>query len=412
MNELMSEKIEIGVGYDQSKDTEEGARRATKMALRRVGEEVLLNIVFASGKKYDHELLVKTVKEESGGHVFGCSTAGEIISEPKPSFSNGGVAVMSISTPYLRIGIGVGRDVRKNPVKAGSDAANMVFDGLKFGPVQSILSMAEDGGRGLPRNTLVVCHDGLAGKEEATISGIVDVTRSSAIKIVGASAGDDLMYKKTFVYADKAYTDAVACLGLAGGIKMGVGMRNAFRPMEEKYAFVTKSDGRLVHEINGRPAAEVYAEFVEKDVDELDDSIFMSHPVGIVDTGGEYWNVRSPQRVMDGKLIFYSNVPKGSGLTLLETDRNAMIDSIKDATEDAIRAARVDEVAGVAIFNCILRHQLTKVYGTQKEEIEAVRSIVGDRPMIGFSTYGETGMSPTGTVGHHNQTVTTIVFGV
>ena len=48
---------------------------------------------------------------------------------------------------------------------------------------------------------------------------------------------------------------------------MGTAIGNNYAPILEKGAAVTKSEGRIVYEMNNRPAAEVLRELLE--VDEL-----------------------------------------------------------------------------------------------------------------------------------------------
>ena len=157
------------------------------------------------------------------------------------------------------------------------------------------------------------------------------------------------------------------------------------------------ADQRIVWELDGRAAAEVYAEAVGCGIDQLADKAFMSHPLGLM-IDGMPW-IRSPQQVVDGRGIkFYCQI-----LPRMEVDLMNGTDLIGD-TRAALKSAADDlggTVSGAVMFNCILRRLEIDARGLQEPFIEAIGAI----PTAGFHTYGESWL------GHINQTLTAVMFG-
>jgi hypothetical protein len=265
--------------------------------------------------------------------------------------------------------------------------------------------------------TVLTAHDGSTFSEEATIRGVAAVVGRGA-RVVGGSAGDDLAHMKPAVFCNgKALRGEFVAAVVGTSLKNGTGMANAFTAVTSKGAFVTSSEGRNIKTLNNRPAADVYAELVGATSREAASNHFKDHPFGLLDATSGYWQVRSPGAIdpKTGAMSFFSAVPQGIGLTLLTATKESRVESVKKAVERAWEdAGRPKRIAAVVLFNCILCHYHAAALGCSKDEVNAVQkhlaSLTGadckDVAVTGFSTYGETGSTSTGTLGHHNQTVT------
>jgi hypothetical protein len=153
----------------------------------------------------------------------------------------------------------------------------------------------------------------------------------------------------------------------------------------------------LVHEINGRRAAEEYARVVGMQVMELRHLIYFATPV-MLQVGGEYY-VRSIQKVLeDGSLMFFSAIDEGLVLRLAE--RGDFVQNL----EEAFRMVRkkIPHISLTIGCDCILRR--LEVMDKQLEG--EVNKILVSNKVIGFNTYGEQFNSV-----HVNQTFTGIVLG-
>jgi hypothetical protein len=239
----------------------------------------------------------------------------------------------------------------------------------------------------------IVLVDGLSGVEESLIETIGDLTN---VVFIGGSAGDDLKFNSTHLYANgKTYSNAAILALLKPGTDFTFIKTQSFRDLGKSLE-VTKADeaNRTVIEFNGKPAAVAYAEAVNTSIEDVSHH-FMHNPVGLLIDGEPY--VRSPQQIKDnGSMAFYCGVREGMELSLLEST-----DIIED-TRSAINQVMEESgrITGIINFNCILRTLELK----QKNLTGEYGELFSCASTVGFSTYGEQ------YIGHINQTATMLVF--
>jgi hypothetical protein len=349
-----------------------------------LGEQLVLFdtrllLFFASSQFAGDEISRKMQELFPSAVVFGCSTAGEIATG---RMLDGSVVVMGFnenSLPDCKIEI-IEDLADQGGVKKAFDA----FAG-HFGVPVADMALREYVG--------LVLVDGLSGAEEGLIETIGDMTN---VVFIGGSAGDDLKFSSTQLFANgKTYTNGAILALLKPGCDFTFIKTQSFRDLEIRLE-VTKADevSRVVMEFNGQPAAVAYAEAVRSTVADASNH-FMHNPVGLLIDGEPY--VRSPQQIKDnGSMAFYCGVREGMELSLLEST-----DIIED-TRSAIHQAKGESIRiyGIINFNCILRTLELK----QKNLTSEYGDLFYSYPTIGFSTYGEQ------YIGHINQTATMLVF--
>ncbi|ABQ27501.1 FIST N-terminal domain-containing protein [Geotalea uraniireducens] len=338
-----------------------------------------LLLFFASSRFAPDEISRKMQEAFPSALVFGCSTAGEIVSGRMLDDS---VVVMGFNDDSLL-------DAKIEIIEDLKDQAGVkkAFDSFAGHFGESVADMASREYVG------IMLVDGLSGAEEGLIETIGDLTN---VVFIGGSAGDDLKFNSTHLYANgKTYTNAAILALLKPGTDFTFVKTQSFRDLG-KCLEVTKADeaSRVVMEFNGKPAAAAYAEAVNTSVADASNH-FMHNPVGLLIDDEPY--VRSPQQIKDnGTMAFYCGVREGMELSLLES-----ADIIED-TRNAINQSREESgrIYGIINFNCILRTLELKQKNLTREYGELFSRI----PTIGFSTYGEQ------YIGHINQTATMLVF--
>jgi hypothetical protein len=336
-------------------------------------------VVYYASSMYAPDAISKKMQEAfPGATVFGCSTAGEIASGKM--LKNSVVAMAFNAEAIKDVHVEVVEDVKD---EKGVEKAFTSFE-KQFG-----IPMLEMNPK---RFVGIVLVDGLSGAEENLIEKIGDMTD---ITFIGGSAGDDLKFVATHVYANgKSYTDAAVLALLKPGIEFSFIKTQSFNVLPKKLV-VTKANAerREVLEFNDKPAATAYAEALGIAVEDAPDT-FMHNPVGLVIDGEPY--VRSPQQIKDNKMLFYCSVVEGMELSILESTN--IINDTKKAIEDV--KSKLGSISGIINFNCILR---TLELG-QKQLKQDYGKLFSDIPTVGFSTYGEQ------FIGHVNQTATMLVF--
>jgi len=334
-------------------------------------------VVFFASPAYSPEQLASAMADAFPGAVtFGCTTAGEIVSGRMLTQS---LVAMAFSDKV----------VKSVKVEVLHDLKSQSYDAFAAFESHFDTPMAE---MDPERYVGILLVDGLSKKEELIVDRIGDLTN---VTFIGGSAGDDLRFSSTHVYAHgKSHTNAAVVALLEPAVPFSFVKTQSFTPLPHKLV-VTKANEaeREVLEFDHKPAAEAYAEALGVAVAEASQH-FLANPVGLVFEGEPY--VRSPQKIQDGGIVFYCGMKEGMELFLL---RSTNIIADTRTAIDSARAGR-GEISAVINFNCILRtlelreKGLTGLYG----------DLFADVPTIGFSTYGEQ------YIGHINQTATMLLF--
>ena len=343
-----------------------------------LGERKSNFMLFFASSKYDSTALAQSVADTfSGTPHIGCTTAGELISG---KMSQEAIVAMSFDEEVIK-------NVRINVVEQMSNPQQYLPPVLAdfqnyFG--QSLLDLPMDQYVG------IVLTDGMSLSEEKMMDALGN---ESNITFIGGSAGDDLAFQKTFVFANgKAYSGAAVLAVLEPTVGYDIIKTQSFK-VTDKTLIPTKvnEDVREVLEFNNVPAKKAYAEAVGVGVDDAG-QYFMRHPVGLIADGDPY--VRSPQQFRGDNMVFYCSVSEGMELSILEAG------NIIDDTRKALEAQTDSHTAGIINFHCILRTLELR----EKNLEEPYGKLFSDIPTIGFSTYGEQ------YIGHINQTSTMLVF--
>ncbi|MEZ4598225.1 MAG: FIST N-terminal domain-containing protein [Syntrophotaleaceae bacterium] len=337
-------------------------------------------VIFFSSTKHAPAVVSRQMQSAfPKAKVIGCSTAGEIVSGHMLTDSIVAMGFSAEAAGNCEI------QIIENPASRESiEAACKKFES-HFGESMAAMDPSSYVG--------ILLIDGLAGAEEGFMANLGDLTN---VNFIGGSAGDDLKFSGTHLYAQgKSHTGAAVIALLKPGIRFSFIKTQSFR-LVGKTLRVTKANesSREVLQFNDKPAVEAYAEAIGVPVGELSQR-FMRNPIGLIIEGEPY--VRSPQQVKGGSVCFYCGVKEGMKLSLLEST-----DIIAD-TRNAIAQAEKDlgGLSALIDFDCILRtlalrnEKLTGEYGKLFEKV----------PTIGFSTYGEQ------YIGHINQTATMLAFG-
>jgi len=340
------------------------------------GFEPNLVVFFASSAFAPDEIAERMESAFPSAETFGCSTAGEIVSGKMLTKS---ITAMAFNKQAIKdCKVEVIENLNKESMKA-FNAFQRHFDK----PMKEM-----DPGKYVG----IILVDGLCCKEELIMDKMGDLTN---VTFIGGSAGDDLKFENTYVYANgNSYTHSAVLAIMEPATEFSFIKTQSFCQLPQKLV-VTKANEftREVLEFNDKPAAAAYAEALGTSVEEAK-ARFMHNPIGLVFEGEPF--VRSPQQITGDSMHFYCSVKEGMELSLLEST------DIIASTKQALDAARTElgGISGIINFNCILR---TLELG-QKGLTEEYGKLFETAPTVGFSTYGEQ------YIGHINQTATMLVF--
>jgi hypothetical protein len=351
-----------------------------------LGKRTAAAVLYFASSEYDPADLAGPLSARfPDSTVVGCSTAGEFTDTVS---GTGGISALALPYGVLTRAVAALGDLSTD-VAAGTDAAVRQIEDAFGNPLRDVDPGTHFG---------LVLIDGLHGAEEVVNERLGNA--APALDVVGGSAGDDLAFRRTWVAVGDQVSEAgVALLVCTAGVPFRVVKTCSFTPASRPPMRITKADApsRTVLELDGRPAVQVYAEAVGVPVDQLDASVWMQHPVGLM-IDGQPW-IRSPQAVTpEGGVKFYAQILEGMDVHLMDSG------DLVGETASAVAAARADlggHISGAVWFNCILRRLELDAEGLTDPFLSALGGI----PAAGFHTYGETWL------GHVNQTLTGVVFG-
>jgi hypothetical protein len=339
----------------------------------------------ASGLDPETAAAVELVERFPTSHVLGCSTAGEILDA---SVLDGSLVVAVLRFDAVRL---------HSAFAPVSSAADSLAAGQALGA-----QLAGDDLRGV-----LLFADGIHVNGSELVRGI-STRLPRGIPITGGLAGDGQQFRRTWVICGgSSRRDGAAALGLYGkSLCFGHGSRGGWDIFGPE-RLVTRSQGNVLYELDGRPALALYKEYLGHRASGLPATALL-FPLELRGEGGGQRIVRTVTGIDEDRqaMTFAGDIPQGCVAQLMKANFDRLIDGAGDA---ALQTASQWEpgapVLAIAV-SCVGRRM---VLGERcEEELEAVREVLpAAAQMIGFYSYGE--ISPHVAGGGcelHNQTMT------
>ena len=341
-------------------------------------------LYFASSNTDQEKLAGEIGRAFPENIIFGCSTAGEIISGKM--LKNSVVAMGFFNNIIKKASVEIIEHIKDTSREDIEEKVKIAFKNFEnhFGVSLQDMDFRKYAG--------IILIDGLSCSEERLMDVIGDLTN---VIFVGASAGDDIKFKETYVYANgHCYTNGAVIAIFEPDTQFDIIKTQSFCTTGKKLiANKVEEKTRTVIEFNNKPALQAYAEALEVSA-ELANNYFMTNPIGLMIKDEPY--VRSPKEIKDESIVFLSNLLEGMELDLLKSTE--IIKDTRKAVFDKVN--EMGAVSGIINFHCILRTLELEQKGIEEDYGKIFLNI----PTIGFSTYGEEYL------GHINQTSTMLVF--
>ncbi len=361
------------------------ARAAAREFHQAVAQPGMALVIFFCSDEYDLEALGQEMRRLfEGVQVVGCTTAGEIGPAGYRSHSLSGASFAAAGFTAV--------SGRIEGLQRFDNAAAQTL-------VQDLLQTLENSAPEADEDNsfALLLIDGLSAHEEPVAHALQSAL--GGVQLVGGSAADGLKFGSTRVYAQgRFHADSAVLILVSTPLPFRLFKTQHFVATDQRMV-VTAADveRRVVSEIDGRPAAEAYAELVGVDVRALDPMRFAASPVVVLIGGNSY--VRSIRNVnADGSLTFFCAIDEGVVLRLARG--TGLVENLEQ-TFAPIRAA-IGEPQLVIGCDCILR-RLEIVRDGLLPQVEAV---FRRNNAVGFSCYGEQYRGV-----HVNQTLTGIAIG-
>lgn len=369
--------------HSASKDSIEAAAELVQK-LDVAGASVPRVIVFFAALEHDGAVLGDTLRARfPGAEILGCSSNGEFTEQ---GYGKGGVAALVLGEELVEQAVS-GLAMHDQGVEPGIVAcADRLGAALKT-PLRELDPHHYAG---------IALLEGAKGREEQINEALGNV--APLLGFVGGSAGDNIKFQRTWVYAEgRLESDATALLVMKLRVPFAVVKTCNFIATPVEFT-VTRADPerRLIYELDGQPAIERYAAACGVRPEELGFPQYLANPLGLM-IDGEPW-LRSAAGLREGALFFACSVLEGMTLNLMQaTD---IVDNARAAFERATVELGTPPRAAL-LFNCAYRMFEVQIKGVETAYHAALSSVVH----AGLHSNGESYL------GHINQTLTGLVIG-
>lgn len=368
-----------------------GARapfEAVEEAVETLGREPGLVLIFPTGVLDPHETATQAQAAAGNARVAGMTGTGAITIGGAIESGCSAIAFDS-SLP-----VGVGSSTSSDPRAAGRSAAAEALSGVDH-----------DGNHA----ALLLFVDSESGDQAEIVAGAYE-TAGGRIPLAGGAAGGESRAQ----FADgRSLSGSVVAVALVSETPIGVGIGHGCVPRGAP-SIVTRSEGQVVLQLDGRPAETVYLEKLGMGDVPLSDADFeavaMTHPLAQPELRGD---VRP--RYVRGR------APGGGLLCATSIETNAAVDVCEQKPEATVRSAittvnqALEQLSGpaeaVLVFDCAAR---SACFGNPlaSREIESIISSF-DQPapaLAGVYTRGEIGRFR-GAKGDRNHSLVVVALG-
>lgn len=354
------------------------------------GSSTLVITFGASGFLDDAAALGELAEAFPTSHHVGCSTSGEI-HDDVVSDDSLSVAVLQFAKSRLRTAFTEVHDADDSR-QAGEDLAAQLQDsGLKG---------------------VFVLSDGLKVNGSELVRGMTAALPADVV-VTGGLAGDGANFARTWnLVAGNPREGVVTAVGLYGDhVRIGHGSKGGW-DMFGPERTVTRSEGNVLFEIDGRPALQLYKEYLGDRAKGLP-ATGLLFPLSLrenADTDQTFVRTILAVDELDQSMTFAGDIPQGHRVQLMRANFDRLVDGASGAAEMIGATADVQgDLLSIAI-SCLGRRL---VLGERiEEEVEATLHVLpaGTR-QIGFYSYGEISPYASGSCDLHNQTMTLTTIG-
>lgn len=258
---------------------------------------------------------------------------------------------------------------------------------------------------------LMILSDGSLVNGSELIKGIEEIV-DQKIPVTGGLAGDGTNFTSTAVGLNQIPQEGeIVAIGFYGThLEIGhasLGGWDMFGP--EK--MITKAEGNVLYEIDGKNALEIYKEYLGKYADELPSSALL-FPLAIQTDNTNQNLVRTILSIDNEKqsLTFAGDMPLHAPVRFMKANFDRLIDASSQAANIAFKTHIEKQPDYAMLISCVGRKIILN--NRIDEEVEAVsESLKNNTVMSGFYSYGE--LSPfneSSICQLHNQTMTITTF--
>ncbi len=367
--------IQAGVGKSRHRKAATAGRDAATAAMNQMGEDRADLVVVFATSEYEQQELLDSIREVTGDvPLVGCSGEG-VITRDSADESAHAVAVMAVKSDTARFATLSVPEFSKG----GELVASKLIEQLRERDITNV-------------KALLLFPDGLSGNTTTLLDELA-TTLPFPVTIAGGTAGDMMKLEKTYQYCGSdVMSDAVSALVIGGNVTVDVDVSHGCAPIGLEMA-VTRAEGGMVYEIDGRPAWEVFREYLDGDPQDLmaEDVVHLCVGQRVLGEQNDFV-VRTPLQLdkETGGLFFPGSLSPDVPVQMTRRDPERIRNSAIDMAKSMLGRHDNKPPGLVFHFDCAGRGQI--IFGTQATQmaVSPMQEVLGaETPWIGFHTFGE-----------------------
>lgn len=369
--------IRAGTGFSENMSLEKAVLEAAAQALERTGgTKPNLLFLFATLKETNRwGGILKKLKSLSGTNAVIGGSAYGILTEQTEIEQRPGVAVMALEGPKESFHPFLIPHLQENNFLAGRALAETLHEN----DVESSLAM--------------IFPDAFSFQHGAFFDGFE--SEAQFTPLVGGCTSEQGGKEKTFQWMGERFAfDSVSGIAFEKNLEFEIGITQSCQPLGEPLR-VTRSQGNMIFEIDGRPAYDIFLELITQlrfeDTREVFHRLFLGLPLTSFQTEFNHsrYLVRNIMgfNARKGMLACASQVEEGDYVTFTLRDPLRAKEDLVLMLEDLKGRADGRTPTFGFYFNCCARGM--SLYGTPGEDTALIREYFPRLPLTGFFTFGE-----------------------
>jgi small ligand-binding sensory domain FIST len=378
--------IRAGVGQSGAIATGEAVKEAAGQALARAGvTRADLAIVFFTSEHAARpgELCSSLIGAVGSDCVVGCSGAGILTGEGEIE-GGAGIAVLVVAAEEI-----VARPFIFEPLRDNEENI-----GASFG---DFLAKTSD-----ENSLMILLPDTYNGNPQPLLAAMAKKAGFHAV--IGAGTTENGSAGATFqLCADKIGSNSIAGAYLSGEFDVHIDITQGCQPISQPMT-ITKAEGNLIHEIDDRPAIEVFAKLLKGPLAEDIRRALMVLFIGLPASREENSVAAGKYLVRNivgldaekGILGVADHVHKGQSMVFAMRDGQRAREDLDQMLRRQAERMRGKKPAFGLYFNCCARGN--SLYGIPGIDSAYIRQALGDFPLIGM--FGGYELAPLGRANH------------
>jgi hypothetical protein len=380
--------LEVAVGHSNDPDSRYAVAEVISQCRTSLGENLPKAGILFAAIDFDHVLILNEIQRAFPGiALIGGTTDGEVSSVLE--YQQDSLTLMVFCSDDIEITAGMGRGVSKNPNLATATAVEQAKLNITKNPTLCLTT-----------------PDSLTTSGVGILNGLKHVLGTN-FPIFGGLTGDKFNFKQTYQFFDCEVTsDSVPILLFSGDLIFSHGACSGWKPVS-KPARVTKSQGNIVYEIDGKTAIDFYCNYLGGMLPCCD------YPLAVFESGKDDFYIREMNGTCNlevGSISFFADVPQNAVVQIAEATRDEIFVAVESAISQALEMYAGDKPTAALLFSCTARRAFL---GSQtKMEYLKLKPHLADISCCGFYTYGEiTPIQKDGESLYHNETFVVLLMG-